>query len=63
MDDLLNKLLGLIPAKYHATVLLLALASPYLTRAWHALSTGGGVRGIINAIWFGTNTPKTPAQK
>lgn len=54
-------ILNYIPEKYRGTVILLVLLSPYLTRAYHALASGGGVRGIVNAIWFGTNTPK-PSQ-
>ena len=54
MDDLIN----VIPEKWRATVLVLLAASPYITRAYHAIATGGGLRGIIQAIWFGTNTPK-----
>lgn len=58
MDDLIN----IIPEKWRGTALVLVAASPYLTRAFHALTTGGGLKGIINAIWFGTNTPK-PVEK
>lgn len=54
MDDLLN----VIPEKWRATVLVLLAISPYITRAYHAIATGGGLKGIIQAIWFGTNTPK-----
>lgn len=54
MDDIIN----IIPEKWRATVLVLIAVSPYITRAYHAIATGGGVRGIIQAIWFGTNTPK-----
>ena len=34
------------------------LAIPMVTRAYHALSKGGGLVGIWNSIMFGTNTPK-----
>jgi hypothetical protein len=57
MDDLLN----VIPPKWHTTALVLGIAAPYLTRAYHALRTGGGLRGVWNGIWFGTNAPKSDA--
>lgn len=58
MDDTLTKILNIIPPKWHATVLLLLALSPYLGRAYHAVTNGGGIRGIWSSIWFGTNTPK-----
>lgn len=54
MDDLIN----IIPEKWRGTVLVLIAISPFITRAYHAVVTGGGLRSIISAIWFGTNTPK-----
>jgi len=50
--------INLLPEKWRGPVTLAVLLSPYITRAYHAIATGGGLRGIINAIWFGTNTPK-----
>ena len=60
MNDALSEIpgLNLLPEKYRIWVLLAIAASPYLTRGYHALATGGGVRGIVSAIWLGTNTPK-----
>lgn len=52
MDDLIK----FIPEKHRGTALVLLAASPYITRAYHALKNGGGLKGIINSIWFGTNT-------
>ena len=46
-----------LPERWRGPVLLAVLLSPYLTRAYHALATGGGLRGIVAAIWWGTNTP------
>ena len=50
--------IDMLPEKYRGSAMLLLIALPYLTRAFHALANGGGLRGIWNAIWFGTNTPK-----
>lgn len=36
---------------------------PYLTRAWYVVVNGGGIKGILRAIWSGTNTPKTEETK
>lgn len=49
---------GYIPEKYRGWVILSLILLPYLTRAYHALRTGGGIRGIYRSILFGTNTPK-----
>ena len=46
-----------LPERWRGPVLLAVLLSPYLTRAYHALATGGCLRGIVAAIWWGTNTP------
>lgn len=56
----MNEILNLIPAKYHATIAIVLAVSPYITRALHALMNGRGVKGILSAIWLGTNTPKAP---
>lgn len=55
--------LNYVPEKYRGAVILAVLLSPYLTRAYHALASGGGLRGIVNAIWFGTNTPKESSRE
>jgi len=57
----MNDIINIIPAKYHAVVLFALAFLPYVTRAWHALTSGGGLKGIWNAIFFGTNTPKPEA--
>ena len=54
MDDVIH----VIPEKWRGTVLVFIAISPYLGRAYHSVINGGGVRGMFNAIWFGTNTPK-----
>jgi hypothetical protein len=54
----MNDLLNIIPEKYRGWLLFAVAVSPYLTRACHALMTGGGLRGIFAAIWLGTNTPQ-----
>ena len=51
-------LINLLPEKYRGWAVMLIAASPYLTRAYHAIASGGGVKGVISAIWFGTNQPK-----
>jgi len=50
--------LNLIPTEHQGTVAFVLLVLPYLTRAYHAIVTGGGIVGIYRAIFFGTNTPK-----
>lgn len=52
--------IDLLPAKLQGPALLAVILGPYLTRAWHAWTNGGGWTGIRNAILFGTNVPKTP---
>ena len=46
-----------IPDKYKTWVFLALLVIPYITRAYHAVRNGGGLRGIYRSILFGTNTP------
>jgi hypothetical protein len=50
-----------LPEKYQgfalAFIAAFVWAAPYLTRVYHALATHGGLKGVWNAIWFGTNTP------
>lgn len=53
--------LGLIPEKYHGLILFLLAVSPYVTRGLHALMNGRGLKGLLSAIWLGTNTPARPA--
>lgn len=56
MNDI--PIINQLPEKYRGWAMIVLLALPYVTRAYHALAQGGGIRGIWNAIWFGTNTPK-----
>jgi len=51
--------LNLLPEKWMGWVLLLIALSPYITRGYYALANGGGLKGVMSAIWIGTNTPKT----
>lgn len=54
-QDLVDKV---VPPKYHVWAVALLAVSPYVTRAYHAIANGGGIRGIFSAIWLGTNLPK-----
>ena len=58
MNDI--PIINQLPEKWRGTALLICLALPYITRAYHALAAGGGLKGIWNAIWFGTNAPSSP---
>ena len=53
MDDLVK----VIPEKWRGTALFVLAASPYITRAFHSLINGRGIRGTMSAIWLGTNSP------
>jgi len=53
----MNDLINIIPPKYHTLALLILALSPYVTRGFYAIVKGGGIKGIISAIWLGTNTP------
>ena len=55
MNDI--PIINFLPVKYRGWAIILVLAFPYLTRAYRALTTSGGLRGAWNAILFGTNTP------
>lgn len=55
--------LNYIPERWRGWVLLFIALSPYLTRAYHALATGGGLRGVLSAIWLGTNSPRQAEDK
>lgn len=60
MDDLIIWLVNLLPAKWHISGPVLIGASLFVGRAIHALRNGGGLKGVISSIWYGTNTPKSP---
>ena len=47
-----------IPEPWRGRAFLLLILLPYATRAYHALSAGGGLKGMWDSVWFGTNTPK-----
>ena len=55
-------ILNYLPEKYRGTAMLLILVFPYITRAYHAIATGGGLVGVWKAILYGTNVdPKVTA--
>lgn len=58
MDDILQPIINLIPAKWHTTAALILPITMVMGRVYHTITTGGGLRGIVNAVWFGTNAPK-----
>jgi len=39
---------------------IIFLVGPVLGRSVQAVRSGGGLKGIFNGIWLGTNTPKDP---
>jgi len=53
--------LDLLPHSWQGPMLIAVVIGPYLGRAWHAYTLGGGAKGIWSAIVFGTNTPKPVA--
>lgn len=58
MNDI--PIVNLIPEKYRGGVVLAVALAPFIGRAYHAVTSGGGLKGIWNALIFGTNTPKGP---
>lgn len=50
--------LNLLPAKWQGLALALVAILPMLGRGYHAVSNGGGLKGLVGALIFGTNTPK-----
>lgn len=52
-----------LPPKWQGYALIFLALSPYVTRAYHAIAAGGGIRGVLSAIWLGTNTPKSKDEK
>lgn len=64
MNDPLTALLAHVPEKYRGWVTFVGLCLPWLTRAYHALTSGGGLRGVWSGVLFGTNTPTgSPGQE
>lgn len=58
---LIEKVESFVPTKYRSVLTIVVLASPYVTRAVLALVHGRGIKGVLSAIWLGTNTPKPPS--
>lgn len=53
----MDEIIKVIPEKYRTLAIVALAISPYLTRAAHALMNGRGLKGVLSAIWLGTNTP------
>ncbi len=53
-----DPILNLIPEGYKGLVLAVFILAPIFGRAYHAIVSGGGLKGIWTALMFGTNTPK-----
>lgn len=53
-----DPILDIIPQGYKGLALACIVLTPILGRVWHALTTNGGLKGVWNALIFGTNTPK-----
>lgn len=50
--------LSLIPEPWRSRLVLTAILSPIAGRVYKAIVNGGGIKGILSAIWLGTNTPE-----
>lgn len=59
MNPSADPIIDLIPEGYRGIAIVMFVGIPYLTRAYHALSNNGGLKGVWNAIMFGTNSSKT----
>lgn len=57
---MMNSIEHLIPEPYRVWFAIAVLCIPYVTRSYHALVSGGGLRGIWRGVMFGTNQPKEP---
>lgn len=53
----MNDLISLVTSN-PKTGFAIGIILPYVTRGIHAIRTGGGIKGLWQSIWFGTNTPK-----
>jgi hypothetical protein len=53
-----DPILNLIPEGYKGLVLAVFILAPIFGRAYHAIVSGGGLKGIWTALMFGTNAPK-----
>ena len=61
MDPNTIPFLDVIPEPWRSRLILLVAVSPIISRAYYRLINGGGIRGMVRAIWIGDNTPKPPA--
>jgi hypothetical protein len=53
--------INLLPEKWQPVAAFAVIwLIPQLGRVYHALASGGGIKGIWSAVMFGTNTPKPP---
>lgn len=62
MNTTTDPILDLIPAGYKGFALALIILAPILGRAYKALQNNGGLKGVWNAILFGTNVPTKGSQ-
>lgn len=53
-----DPVLNLIPEGWRGFAIAFLVLTPMIGRAWHALTNNGGLRGVWNALIFGTNSPK-----
>ena len=53
----------MLPEKYQGWAIAILALAPWVTRFYHAMTSGSGIIGSIKAVLYGTNTPKTPEPK
>ncbi len=56
MNDI--PIINYLPEKARGWAIVAVLAFPYVTRAYYAITSGGGIIGAVRAILWGSNTPK-----
>ena len=61
MNDI--PLIKMLPEKYQGWAIAILALAPWVTRFYHAMTSGSGIIGSIKAVLYGTNTPKTPEPK
>jgi hypothetical protein len=61
MNDLITQLTGTLPTKWITWITAAYVISQGIGRIYHAITSGGGIKGIFTALWLGTNT--TPEVK
>jgi len=54
-------ILNLLPERWRGYAVAAVALAPVAGRAYHALRSGGGLRGVWRGILFGTNSPGAPA--